>query len=154
MHGAQYVEEAVRSLFGEAYPDVPLPSKLFLNATSWQYSKQTVAADSSKESRQMLVLTLADSSLRAALFAVAKKLKELYNLTFTVEWTLAEKQARRQIEASPVFQRALKKANAEGKKAVWEFGTCTFGRRTAGSTVWSLEYIAKLGEGAGQQLQV
>jgi hypothetical protein len=85
---------------------------------------------------------------------VAKQLKQTHNYTFTVEWTLEEKQARRQIEASPAFQRALKKANLEGKKAIWDFGTCTFGRRTADSTVWSVAHIAKLGEGVQQQQAV
>jgi hypothetical protein len=154
MHGAQFVDEAVRATISNMSPGVPLPNRLFTNATSWQYSKAAVAADSSKGDRQMVVLTLSDPSLRMALFAAASKLKEAFHLTFTTEWTLAEKQARRQIEASPVFQRALKQASAQGKKAVWDFGTCTFGRRTADSTVWSVEYLAKLGEAAAQQVVV
>ena len=144
LHGAKHVEDAVRVHIESAYPHIPIPPKLFSNAISWQYGKHT--GDSTKQSQQMVVLTLTDSSLRSALFAVSKQLKEVHGLTFTVEWTLEEKQARRQIEASPAFQRAMKKANAEGKKAVWDFGTCTCGRRMADSTIWDLAHIAKLGE--------
>jgi hypothetical protein len=149
VYGAKEVEDAVRGLLESSFPGLPLPAKLFSNAVSWPYGRK--AAESPKEFLQMLVVTLTDSSLRGALFAVAKQLKQTKGYTFTVEWTLAEKQARQQIEASPAFQRALKQANAEGKKANWDFGTCTFGRRTADSKVWSVASIAELGEEARQQ---
>ncbi|WIA17246.1 hypothetical protein OEZ85_014119 [Tetradesmus obliquus] len=125
----------------------------FSNAISFPYSKQAVAADSSKEGYQMLVVTLTDSSLRGALFSVAKQLKEVYKITFTKEWTREEKEARRRIEASPAFQRALKQASNRGLKPYWDFGTCTFGRRTADSTVWSVDYLNKLVDG-GEQVVV
>lgn len=153
MLGSQALDRAVREVLQTVYPGIPLPQAIFSNAISFPYSKQAVAADSSKESYQMLVVTLTDSALRGALFSVAKQLKEVYKITFTTEWTREEKEARRRIEASPAFQRALKQASNRGLKPYWDFGTCTFGRRTADSTVWSVDYLNKLVDG-GEQVVV
>ncbi|WIA35712.1 hypothetical protein OEZ86_004114 [Tetradesmus obliquus] len=150
MLGSQALDKAVRAVLETMYPGIPLPQAIFSNAISFPYSKQAVAADSSKEGYQMLVVTLTDSSLRGALFSVAKQLKEVYKITFTTEWTREEKEARRRIEASPAFQRALKQASNRGLKPYWDFGTCTFGRRTADSTVWSVDYLNKLVDGGEQ----